>query len=146
MKTQMEKNLEEAFGLPEDEKTLAELLPTIELEAVSEVGDNPEVDKDFEYVRTNLKELLQTNKQAIDLLMTLARTTEKPGMFEVLSALINSMISANKEIIGSWRTLKQVKSQGRLDGKFGKSQGVTLDGKPVVFSGTTKELVEKKDR
>jgi len=75
--------------------------------------DNPtkEIDDDYEYARAKYYNLAEKGDEAIDLMMELARESEHPRAFEVLS----NMMKQNAEITDRLMDLQKKKKEIKLD-------------------------------
>lgn len=54
---------------------------------------------DIEFARNNIKELLNKGTDSLDELITLAKQSESPRAFEVVSTMMKTMLDANKEFV-----------------------------------------------
>lgn len=101
----MSDKLSDVFGIEpierEDKKSTKALKP---IDKVNEIA-KPEpvrreaVDDDVEYVRTNLRDLIDKGSEALDDLLWLAKSTEHPRVYEVLSQLLKTISEQNKDLI-----------------------------------------------
>lgn len=101
----MSDKLSDAFGIEpierEDKKSTKALKP---IEKVNEIA-KPEpiekvaIDDDVEYVRGNIRNLIDKGSDALDDLLWLAKSTEHPRVYEVLSQLLKTISDQNKDLI-----------------------------------------------
>ena len=61
--------------------------------------EKAEVKDDFEYSRATYYELLDKGREGVDLMMELARESEHPRAFEVLSGMIKQMSDVNDKLM-----------------------------------------------
>ena len=54
---------------------------------------------DIELARSNIKELLSKGSSSLDELITIAKQSESPRAFEVVSTMMKTMLDANKEFV-----------------------------------------------
>jgi hypothetical protein len=119
---------------------------TIENTAIQEVSptevsviDNEfatEEEQDLQLVRSRYKDLESKANKAIDELGDLARGTEAPRMYEVLSTMINSAANLNKELMALH------KNRGNKDTPSQPAGGVVHNHQQnIVFTGTPAELL-----
>lgn len=92
-------------------------------------------EEDFEYIRTNMKYLLETSSEAISNMNALAADSEHPRAYEVLSGMIRNAadISHNLLILHKERK-KLIRGEGKLQPKTPQTTNNT------VFIGTTNDL------
>ena len=61
--------------------------------------EKAEVKDDFEYSRATYYELLDKGREGLDLMMEVARESEHPRAFEVLSGMIKQMSDVNDKLM-----------------------------------------------
>lgn len=57
------------------------------------------VDDDIDYVKGNIRSLIDKGTEALDDLLWLAKSTEHPRVYEVLSQLLKTISDQNKDLI-----------------------------------------------
>lgn len=130
MKTEMEKNMEEIFDLPET-KPMVEVIDESRVTPMPKATiDQDDVMDDYHYARENLKNIIDSAQQSIDDLSSIASTSESPRAYEVLSDLMKTIVNANKDLLELQRKVKQLKDDGE------KPSNVTN----ALFVGSTAEL------
>jgi len=89
---------------------------------------------DYTLVRNNLKEIIATGQSAIEGILNVADEGEAPRAYEVVSQLINTVASANKDLIDLHKKFKDL----RVDtSETAQQAGVTNNS---IYVGSTKEL------
>ena len=130
MKTEMEKNMEEIFDLPET-KPMVEVIDESRVTPMPKATiEQDDVMDDYHYARENLKNIIDSAQQSIDDLSSIASTSESPRAYEVLSDLMKTIVNANKDLLELQRKVKQLKDDGE------KPSNVTN----ALFVGSTAEL------
>lgn len=99
------------------------------------VKQTEKVDSDFEFINNNIKELIEKNNEAIDGILNIAKETDQPRAYEVVSTLINTAIEVNKNLLEMYKTMKEIKK----DDTKSNNSNVTNN---AIFVGSTKELLE----
>lgn len=89
------------------------------------------VDRDFEEVRSNLKEVIDRGNEAIDGILQVASETESPRAYEVAAQMIKTVADANKDLLDIHKKLKDVKKE---------TTTVNNTTNQSLFVGSTKEL------
>ena len=130
MKTEMEKNMEEIFDLPET-KPMIEIIDESRVTPMAKPSiDQDDIMDDYQYARENLKNIIDSAQQSIDDLSSIASTSEAPRAYEVLSGLMKTIVDANKDLLELQKKVKQLKDDSE------KPSNVTN----ALFVGSTAEL------
>lgn len=107
----------------------SETMPAVVGDAQTSKSD---VDQDFEYVRSNLRELIDKGNEALDNLAFIAKNSEHPRAYEVVATLIKTLTDANKDMIEVQK--KKAAMQASEKNSTGKVTNNNL------FIGSTTEL------
>jgi hypothetical protein len=102
------------------------------------IDNKEQVDDDFDFSRDQYYKLVEKGEEAIELMLELARESEHPRAFEVLS----NMIKANAEIADRLMDLQRKRKDVlRVDNKPDSTPqlGVTNHN---LFVGSTKDLAK----
>lgn len=93
------------------------------------------VDNDFEYARQTYHDILAKGSAALDDMMEVARATEHPRAFEVLSTMMKTLADVNGNLLDLHKKKKDIR---------GKAQQVGSLTTPVtnnnLFVGSTTDL------
>ena len=65
---------------------------------IVEVNPNTQQHDDSEYVRNNFHSIIEKGKDALDEMMSIAKASEHPRAFEVVSTLMRTLVDANKDL------------------------------------------------
>jgi hypothetical protein len=116
--------------------SLSNNLPTdIQSKQVS-VKDERDLDDDYVFSRDNYRDLVDQSKQAIDLMMELARESEHPRAFEVLSGMIKQSADVTDKLMDLQKKKKDIKVDSSKKTN-GDSNNVTNNN---LFVGSTTDL------
>jgi len=120
---------------------LAKNLPTKNNKQLSQIYvDKKDIKDDYEFSRATLKDLIRTGTLSLDTLAELARESEHPRAFEVLSNSIKNIGDVTDKLM----SLQKVKKD--LNKEDDEQRKVTNNN---VFVGSTEELqrmlLDKKD-
>lgn len=133
MKNIVTDNLNEIFEveseLVDDEKSTHVVRPSPELRTKDLPDD---IAKDYTYARENLYDVIEKGTSALDELVHLAKASEHPRAFEVVSQLTKTLVDANKDLL---EIQKKVKSLRKEDEKKGPNNVTN-----ALFVGSTSEL------
>jgi len=94
---------------------------------------NKNIDKDYEYSRETYYDLLEKGRESMELMVEVARESEHPRAFEVLSNMMKNMADINDKLMA---LNKQKKEIDRVDEP--KQIGGTTNNN--LFIGSTTEL------
>ena len=117
-----------------------DVTPTVEppekkLPAVSQQAMNENLEEDlsdaYEQTKSNLQELIDQGKEAMQDMLQIARDGQHPRAFEVYGTLLKNVVEANKELLAVQKQIREmdVKKTGG---------GTTID--KAIFIGSTSEL------
>lgn len=102
MNPQNFENLENEFNIQK-----VEVIET----AIQKVEDKStaHLDKDYEEIRTNLKDIIKRGAEAIDGILLVASETQQPRAYEVVATLIKSVADVNKDLLTMHKQMQDLK-------------------------------------
>lgn len=106
--------------------------PGENLPAVYEKRTNTQVDTDFEFARENIMDVVNKGQEALFELMDVAKQSQHPRAYEVLSTMMNTMVGASKDLLD----LQAKKKKLMEEDPEASAQQVTNN----LFVGSTAEL------
>lgn len=109
-------------------------------ESILEDFDKDKVEKDYEYSRSTYYDLVEKGREAIEMMIEVARDSEHPRAYEVLSKLIKDTSDVNGELMDLNKKRKDVVKN---DPAATPEGGVTNNN---VFVGSTTELQRYLDK
>jgi len=128
-----DKNMEQLFDVsatPVVQK--AERLPVIP------VDDEPDLKQDltdaYEQTKSNLQDLIDQGKDAMEEILQIAKAGQHPRAFEVYGTLLKNVVDANKELLAVQKQMRE------MDGKKKEVNNTNID--KAVFIGSTDELAK----
>ena len=105
----------------------------VEVEKENKKVDVPdEIDNDYKYARENLQGVIEKGTDALDNLIDLAKASEHPRAFEVVSQLTKTLVDANKDLLDIQKKVKDLKKEDKKE----NPKNVTN----ALFVGSTAEL------
>ena len=128
MSKSVDQKLSEALDIEYNEKEIQKT----EQKAIKPY--EPELNKDYRDVRSNLHHIIDSGQVAIDGILRVASEGESPRAYEVVSQLIKSVSEANKDLISLHKQMKDIKKE-EVDSQ--QAQNITNN---TLFVGSTKEL------
>lgn len=131
-KSEILKSLES--NLPVEDKQEISKVDDLKLPSTQSVVDDGE--DDYNFARENIKKLIGTSDDAINLMHELASEAEHPRAFEVLATMIKNASDMNNQLLDL--TQKRKKLLKDDENKSNKSNSNTTNN--VIFSGTTTDL------
>ena len=127
-----DKNMEKIFDVTpvEPVEPVKPLVP-IETNPVDKLDLKQDLVDSYEQTKSNLQDLIDSGKDAMDELRQIASAGQHPRAFEVYATLLKNMVDANKELLNVQKQMRE------MDGK--KKEGDTRIDK-AIFVGSTAEL------
>ncbi|MAI05483.1 MAG: terminase [Euryarchaeota archaeon] len=95
--------------------------------------ENKNVNKDYEYSRDTYYDLIERGRESLELMIEVARESEHPRAFEVLSGMIKNISDVNDKLMDLNKKNKDIKQ----DPKQLENKGTTNNN---VFIGSTTDL------
>ena len=92
------------------------------------------VDNDFEYARQTYHDILAKGSEAMEEMMEVARATEHPRAFEVLSTMMKTLADVNGNLLDLHKKKKDIRKK---DDKLSLPAGGTTNN---LFVGSTTDL------
>jgi hypothetical protein len=92
---------------------------------------NDEAEKDYTYARENLYDVINKGQEALFDMLDVAKQSQHPRAYEVLSGLINTLVAANKDLLDLQKKKKELFKEEKPD------KTVTNNN---LFVGSTAEL------
>ena len=103
----------------------------VEVQPKQEIVEDGQGERDYQYARENFYNVIEKGTQALEDMLDVAKASEHPRAYEVVSTLMRTLVDANKDLVA-------------MGDKKVKSEEKTEDGKPVtnnnLFVGSTAEL------
>ena len=93
---------------------------------------SPDVQQDYSYARENIHDVIDKGGEALDYLLELAKQSEHPRAFEVVSQLTKTLVDANKDLLQIQKQLKELQKEEKNE----NPQNVTN----ALFVGSTADL------
>jgi hypothetical protein len=126
-----EKNMEEIFDI--SSKPELPVVPKKET-PVSTLDSNLEEDLTdaYEQTKTNLQDLIDQGKDAMEEILQIAKAGQHPRAFEVYGTLLKNVVDANKELLIVQKQMREMNKQSQASGS------THID--KAIFVGSTSEL------
>jgi hypothetical protein len=74
------------------------------------------VEEDYDYARANLKDIIDQGKDALETLIDIADQSQHPRAYEVVANIINTLASANKDLLDIAKKKKELSAPEKSDG------------------------------
>ena len=127
-----DKNMEKFFEVTPVEPVPQPLIPVEPKSPVDNLDLKQDLVDSYEQTKSNLQDLIDSGKDAMEELRQIASAGQHPRAFEVYATLLKNMVDANKELLNVQKQMRE------MDGKK-KSDGDTKIDK-AIFVGSTAEL------
>jgi hypothetical protein len=134
MRSKIDDKLNGLFEIPSSANAIVEEGKDLlqQAEVISKKLSN--IDDDFDYARKNLRDLIDRGQEAIDGIMVIAREGEHPRAYEVIGQLINTISSANKDLLELSKKYKDINDESS------GHEATTQVTNNSLFVGSTAEL------
>jgi hypothetical protein len=126
-----EKNMEEIFDI----SPKAELPVVVKKEtpvAISDSNLEEDLTDAYEQTKTNLQDLIDQGKDAMEEILLIAKAGQHPRAFEVYGTLLKNVVDANKELLTVQKQMREMNKQNQASG--------TTHIDKAIFVGSTSEL------
>jgi predicted house-cleaning noncanonical NTP pyrophosphatase (MazG superfamily) len=100
------------------------------------MSDEKNIDDDYEYSRQVYYDLISKGQEGIEEMLELARASEHPRAFEVLSGMIKNVSDVSDRLMALNKTKKQIEQLNRTPAL--ENNGGTTNNN--IFIGSTTEL------
>ena len=107
-----EKNMEEIFDIaPKPETPIVVKSET----PISQLDSNLEEDLTdaYEQTKTNLQDLIDQGKDAMEEILNIAKAGQHPRAFEVYGTLLKNVVDANKELLAVQNQMREMNKQNQ---------------------------------
>ncbi len=132
-KKNIDEKLSDALDLVEDNEIVHDGMSAGGSPIMIPTTEEDKLKRDYNLVRKNLKEIIDTGNTAIDGILTVATETESPRAYEVAAQMIKNVADVNKDLIEMHNKMKQIRKE---DGGQ-KANNITNNS---LFVGSTQEL------
>jgi len=105
----------------------------VSTKVTTKMSADMKLDNDYEYARANFYNIIESGSEALEQMLDVAKASEHPRAYEVVSTIMKTLIDSNKELVAM--SSKKAKDSEEVP---------TDSGKPVtnnnLFVGSTSEL------
>lgn len=113
-------------------------MPVVTGEIVEEpkkksISDAPEDERDYAYARENFYNVIEKGTEALENMLDVARASEHPRAYEVVSTLMKTLVDANKDLV----KMGEEKRKAQKEENGGDEKKVTNNN---LFVGSTADL------
>jgi hypothetical protein len=93
-------------------------------------------DKDFDYIRGNLKAIIASGQKALDRMIAVASESQHPRAYEVVATLMKALADVNKDLM---KTHREKHDQDKDAGVTSVNKTTNVQNN-TVFVGSTADL------
>ena len=117
--------------MTEKNETQLEVLPPEDSNLPAETAErHSHQDQDYDYVRNNLQDIIETGSGALQGILELAQESDHPRAWEVVGQIMRQMAETNKDLIDLQKDMKKIKDE----------ESVKKVTQNAIFMGSTAEL------
>ena len=131
MNHEVDESLSNIFSPVEEKRT-----PVL-INQAPEIQKDYQAEADLEYVRSNLYDLMGNGTEAINQMMQLAKESQHPRTYEVLSNFIKNMGDVSDKLIQLHKSKKELTATE----EHTPTSGINVE--QAVFVGSTADLLKK---
>jgi hypothetical protein len=131
MDNELDNSIAEIFEMKEEKRT-----PVL-INQAPEASKDYQAEADVEYVRANLYDLMGNGSEAINQMMQLAKESQHPRTYEVLSNFIKNMGDVGDKLIQLHKSKKELTATEEKRAPSG------INVEQAVFVGSTADLLKK---
>jgi hypothetical protein len=114
-------------------------MPDETLPIVYEEYTTESFDKDFDFIRKNLKDVIASGTTALNRMILVAHESQHPRSYEVVATLMKALSDINKDLLDSH---KKKYETNMLKGTSNITNNQTNNTQNIIFSGSTSELAK----
>lgn len=96
------------------------------------VSSPKDVGEDYEYARSNLKELIDNGMNLFRDAIDVARDSESPRAFEVAGNIMKSLVDSNKDLLDLQKTMKTLDEKSTSDAQTVTNNNLMLSTKDLL--------------
>jgi hypothetical protein len=136
-----DKKISELFGidqLPVDQSKLPAVVPEAPVSSTN--TDDATVDGDYNYARKNIRELIERGMIDLEDIASIAKQSESPRAYEVMSTILKTVIDANKDLLTLAKAKKEIK---QLPSGTGTPPGTVNNNLIVAPTSKINRLLEQ---
>ena len=127
-----DKNMEKIFDVtPVEPVEPSKPLVPAEIVPVEKIDLKQDLEDSYEQTKSNLQDLIEGGKDALDELRQIASAGQHPRAFEVYATLLKNMVDANKELLNVQKQMRDMDKNAKKDGD------TKID--KAIFVGSTAE-------
>jgi hypothetical protein len=128
-----DKNMEKIFDVtPVEPVEPSKPLVPAEIVSLEKIDLKQDLEDSYEQTKSNLQDLIEGGKDALDELRQIASAGQHPRAFEVYATLLKNMVDANKELLNVQKQMRDMDKNAKKDGD------TKID--KAIFVGSTAEL------
>jgi t-SNARE complex subunit (syntaxin) len=125
-----EKSMEEIFDI--SPKVELPVVPKKETTELIDTNLEEDLTDAYEQTKSNLQDLIDQGKDAMEEILQIAKAGQHPRAFEVYGTLLKNVVDANKELLAVQKQMRE------MDKKNAPSGSTHID--KAIFVGSTSEL------
>jgi len=101
--------------------------------SLANIDKENQAEQDYQYARENFYNVIETGSKALEDMLDLAKASEHPRAYEVVSTIMKTLVDANKDLV----SMSEKKAEAVKTSQEGDSKNVTNNN---LFVGSTSEL------
>lgn len=133
--------------IDEDEKHLPVTPSSVKEDVLPAVTSEEEDEnlRDIESVRTNIEDIIATGSDAMKEMLEIAKQSEQPRAFEVVSTLMKTMLDANKDFADISSKRKFVKEEINAPAEAAQQQSSNVTNNLILSTSDLLRMLKDND-
>lgn len=127
--------------LPPEDNNSDALLPAVQ---VNETELSQDEKDDYNLSRRTLNNIIEKGNIVLEDMLSLARETESPRMYEVLATMMKTMSDSTKDLSELHKRTRENRAALKAGNKDAKIDETNITVDKAVFVGTTADLLKMK--
>lgn len=124
-----------SLGLEPIDNSKTEIMEPVKAEILNDADQEKE--NDYQYARENFYNVIEKGTQALEDMIDIAKASEHPRDYEVISTIMKTLVDANKDLV----TMGQKKRENdALNNRSAEEQTGRVTNNTAIFVGSTAEL------
>ena len=116
-----DKNMEKIFDVTPMEEQKKPLVPVINKSPVDELDLKTDLVDAYEQSKSNLQDIIDQGKDAMDEILQIAKAGQHPRAFEVYGTLLKNVVDANKELLAIQKQMRTMDGKQKEGDKIGRA-------------------------
>lgn len=111
MQNNVTQNLNNILNIETELEDPVEVVPA-EFVPETKSQNSADIQTDYDFARKNIHDVIEKGTYALDYLLEVAKSSDHPRAFEVVSQLSKTIVDANKDLLDIQKKMKELQDNG----------------------------------